>query len=111
MKTIKDIGAQGDILVMRIDEIPTNAREVESKNRVIVAHSETGHDHYLEPTGVQFYEHTDPLVCFLRVEGAFADIMHARPFDTHETIRLPRGLYKIHRQREMTPEGWQQVQD
>lgn len=50
--------------------------------------------------------------------GRFADVVHHRPWDTHETLRLlysevPSGetIFEIHRQREHSPEGWRRVAD
>lgn len=112
MKTIHRSAAQGDIYLRKIGLLPKGATEVQADGgRVVVAHSETGHDHYLESNGVKFYRHTDPLVCYLRVDGPHADVVHARSFDTHETLRLTPGIWEVRRQREMTPEGWKRVED
>ena len=53
----------------------------------------------------------DPLVAILAVEGAFADVVHLRAHDTHETLRLLQGYWEVRRQREWTPEGWRRVED
>ena len=113
MKTVKRIAAQGDILLRRARSVPKGAREVVPQNgRVIVTHSESGHEHYLHAEGIRCYEHPgNPLICYLRIEGSHADLLHARPWDTHETLRLPAGTWQITRQREMSPEGWREVVD
>jgi len=36
---------------------------------------------------------------------------HLRSFDTHETIKIPPGIFEIRRQREWVPEGWRRIQD
>ena len=51
------------------------------------------------------------MVCYLVAEGAYADVVHQRPFDTHETLRLDGPVWKVVRQREAAPEGWRQVAD
>ena len=60
------------------------------------------------------------LVCYLRMDiGLDADIggvdvVHHRPWDTHETIRLlgnPGDVWEVRCQREHTPEGWRRVED
>jgi len=114
MKTIEDLPvAQGDCILIPIDEIPTDAIEQPHQSRLVVAHSETGHHHAIDADGVVRFAPADPLVCYLRVEGPWADLVHERPWDTHETVRLPGGgrMYAVHRQREETPEGWRAVQD
>jgi hypothetical protein len=113
VKTISKMGAQGDLLVRKIRKIPAKAEEVPAQaGRHVVAHSETGHHHYLDSSGVTLLRvPSDPLVCYLRIEGDWADVVHARPHDTHETIRLPRGDYETRRQREYTPRGWRRVED
>lgn len=104
-------GAQGDVLFMRVDALPENAEAQTRKGDLVVAHSETGHHHSIEAEGVIHFEVNDPLVCYLQVDDCFADVVHHRSFDTHETLRLPAGLWKVRRQREHTPEGWRRVED
>jgi hypothetical protein len=61
------------------------------------------------------YDTEDPLISYLsvgdNVSGGGADVIHMRPWDTHETLRLPSGTWKILRQREMSPQGWRRVED
>lgn len=115
MKKIKKSGAQGDLLIRKMarSEVPKAAARVElDGGKVVVAHSETGHHHYLDPNGVTLLrEPSNPMIAYLVIAGAYADVVHARPHDTHETIRLPRGTYELRRQREHTPEGWRRVED
>lgn len=105
--------AQGDILITRIGVLPANAVPVMPENgKHIVAHSETGHHHTVDAHGVQVFEAAnDPFVLYLVVDNKHADIIHNRAFDTHNPVRLPRGVYRINRQREYTPEGWRRVAD
>jgi len=113
MKTIEKMGAQGDVMFQRIEKIPAAAKPIAAKGgRHVVAHSETGHHHYLAATGVEMLaDPKDPMICYLRIDGAGADVVHARPFDTHETIRLTGGSWAVKRQREYTPEGFRRVED
>lgn len=117
-KRIDRIGAQGDVMLLRVDEIPKGLRRVKRVGgRLIVTHSETGHHHVIERKRVTMYEDPqDPLVAWLEVHDLedlpqAAELVHERPYDTHETIELPPGKYQVRRQREYTPEGWRQVQD
>ena len=115
MKTFATTAAQGDILLRRVDELPKGLaeRKPDHDGCFVVAHSETGHHHTLSARGVAVLEETggNPLLCYLRIDADYADLVHHRPHDTHETVRVPRGLYELRRQREYTPQGWRRVED
>ena|SRR3990167_1589560 len=114
MKTITNLAAQGDLLVRRVTDIPKAATETpRGKNgELVVGLSETSHNHSVHDRRVRMLvDSSDPLVCYLRVEGDYADLVHHRDVNPHETIRLPKGCYRIRRQREWTPEGWRVVND
>jgi len=113
MKTVKKLAAQGDVIFRRVDAIPKGFRPKE-KQDAIVAHSETGHHHTAE--GLLWEEPGgDDMLCFLQVGDTvdFTDVIHHRPHDTHETLRLlgKGSIWEIRRQREHTPEGWRRVED
>ena len=103
--------AQGDLIIRRVKKLPPEAKPEERKSRLVLAHSETGHHHAIDEDGCVRYSYKDPLVCYLRIDAEHADLVHHRPFDTHETIRLLKGTYEVRRQREWTPEGWRRVED
>ena len=118
MITVKNMAAQGDVLFRRVNGIPAEAREQPRTGPLVVAHSETGHHHVVESPGAKLFATLDPLVCYLKLETPFADVVHERPFHTHETLRLmgeERGTsyFEVRRQRESTPreEGWNDVWD
>lgn len=117
MKTFKNIAAQGDLLIRRIQKLPEGIMATKSENgQFILAHSETGHNHIVmdRPT-VKVYSTNDPLLSYLEVIEATdqteAVIEHLRSFDTHESIAVSPGIYEIRRQREYSPEGWRRVAD
>jgi hypothetical protein len=120
MKEIKKIGAQGDVLFMQVGALPTTAVLVQQHTEVVVAHSETGHNHIMKSTaggGIElFMDPSNPLKGWVKI-SASADVVHHRPWDTHETLRLladsSRGetIWEIRRQRERAPEGWRRVED
>ena len=111
MKTVNRMAAQGDVLFVRVGEVPAGLAESRLAGRLVVAHSETGHHHYLEVVpGMHHFVGADPTIAYLRLEGE-ADVIHARPHDTHETLRLTPGTWQVRRQREYTPEGWRRVED
>jgi hypothetical protein len=120
MKTIEKVGAQGDVLFRKIAALPPGLKRHEEKGPIVIAHSETGHHHTVEETAGVYY--TDPkssMIAYLQLgDGctAFggADVVHHRPTDTHETMRLlgmPGDVFEIRRQREWSPEGWRRVED
>lgn len=110
---VQGVCAQGDILIVRVEAIPQGIPEVPPDgNRHVVAHSETGHHHTVEANGVVRYEGPgDPFTCYLQVTDAFADLVHNRPHDTHDPLRLATGTYMVRRQREYVPEGHRMVAD
>lgn len=113
MKQIDKVGAQGDVFFVRVEKMPSAvAPKVATAGQHIVAHSETGHHHAVRADGAVLYEGpADPFTCYLQVTADFADIVHHRDFDTHETLRLPQGIWMVRRQREHTPEGFRRVED
>jgi hypothetical protein len=113
MKTIRrdETGPvfQGDICIQRASAVPADAKPAKTS---VVAHSETGHHHVAERAKV--FACDDGLTLYMRAIGKSVDIVHQRPFDTHETIRLlaePGDVFKVRRQREYVPEGWRRVAD
>lgn len=114
MKTAKRMAAQGDVIFRRLKALPDGVVDSTPKDgRVVVAHSETGHHHLIDDPAARIFERVerDPLVCYLSIDGTHADVVHHRSWDTHATIRLPKGVWEVRRQREHTPEGWRRVED
>lgn len=101
---------QGDVLIERIEEIPQTAAKQRSGKKILLAHGEvTGHHHALEAE--------DP-ADWWKVEGSQLDeqfvVVRSRALVTHEehgTIELPKGKYRVTRQREYTPQEIRRVQD
>jgi hypothetical protein len=108
---------QGDVAILPVTEIPQGLVEVQrEQGKIIVTHSETGHHHVIERPRVTMHQDADPLIAWLEVHDEadlpqIAELVHERDFDTHETWELPVGKYKVVRQRERAPEGWQRAQD
>lgn len=103
MKTFRKMAAQGDLLLVRVESIPSRAvPETASKGVFVLAHSETGHHHVIaERPGVGvFRDPLDPFRGFLSVSDLSAVLIHLRSFDTHEPIAIEPGMYEIRRQRE-----------
>ena len=116
------LGFHGECAIVRAslvgeEKLPDDAKRVkpDEKNRLLVAHSESGHHHYVDNDQAVLYETSNPLVKYLQVElDSHALLRHAKPIndkDRHTTQKIGSGLHKIYIQRESTPEGWRAVQD
>lgn len=114
MKTFKNMMAQGDVMLRRINKIPTqpDVKEVEHKGYVIVTHSETGHHHSITaaPSVVQLFGSSNPRLSYMEVKAP-VQLKHERPWNTHETWMIEPGTYEVRRQREASPWGDRTVQD
>ena len=115
--SFRNVCAQGDLMLRRIDKLPNGITPAKIENGVyVVAHSETGANHEIQAKpNVKVFSSVDPLVSYLEVieatDAAETLLEHLRSFDTHETIRIPPGIFEIRRQREWVPAGWRQVAD
>lgn len=105
--------AQGDVTLAPCEAIPTGLSEQTPENGLLVlAHSETGHNHALAYSeDVTVYDQDD-FISYVENRGSnVVELKHFRSFDTHATIGIPPGTYKVTRQREYTPEGFRRAQD
>ena len=116
-KTFRTVCAQGDVWIRRAKALPKGLPEVAPVGgRVIVTHSETGHDHVMvldretDTPAVQMFATDNPLIAWIKVNRPTA-LEHLRPFDTHEPIMFSKGVYEVRRQREYTPGGFRRVED
>lgn len=91
---------QGDVLIRRIDSLPTNLTPVPLEaGRVILAHGEvTGHAHAV--TGDVELLAADVAEMDQRFMRVLSEcrVVH----EEHDTITLPPGVYEVRRQREYT---------
>lgn len=112
MITFKRQGAQGDLLITKIDALPENIKkEIKKEKDYIVTHSETGHNHVMSDNHVDFYTSANDEFVLYGVVKKQTDLRHLRGFDTHETITVNPGIYRFNRQREYTPEGFRRAAD
>lgn len=112
MKTFENQAAQGDLLITKIDSLPENLKQVMPEDgNIVVAHSETGHNHVVFSEDVTAYHAAnDDFVMYLVVNKE-TELKHLRSFDTHESIKVREGIYRINRQREYIPDGFRRVAD
>lgn len=114
---ILDQQRQGEILFIQVEEFTDNDNYESQKpenGQLIVAHSETGHHHVID---IERSKQADLLISKTNefigrlVLGEDCEVKHLRSFDTHETLKLPKGKYVLRYRREYTPEGLRRVQD
>lgn len=86
----------GDVLVAQVDAIPAEA--VKRPHLVLAEGEVTGHSHRIAEPGVAELYQTGPQI-FLRVLADTATLIHQE----HGPIELPRGDYRVWRQREYSP--------
>ncbi|WP_298965103.1 hypothetical protein [uncultured Roseibium sp.] len=117
MKTFEKCAAQGDVLFVKVDNLPDGLTEQKPNklNELVITHSETGHDHVMvldrEPEpAVRMYSGDNPLMAWIEVNRP-TSLDHKRDHHTHESILFQPGMYEIRRQQEQTPEGWRRVAD
>lgn len=114
MKSKRQMYRQGDVLVVRIDSIPSGASAEESKGRIVLAYGEvTGHAHAIDARDAQSFRTKAPVPVFdaqaerfLRVQVE-ALLRH----EEHDAIKLPAGDYAVIQQREYSPEEIRNVAD
>lgn len=100
---VQNIGAHGEITFIRVDALPDDFISDAAQNgEFIVAHSETGHHHVLDADGVEYMaDKEDALVAWARIQREHgAPLKHKRANDTHRTLTIAPGLYKIRHARE-----------
>jgi hypothetical protein len=95
---------QGDIFLAVVDILPEGAH---LRPHCVLAEGEvTGHSHRIKETGVaRLYAHRTSL--YLEVTAEQATVAH----EEHGAIALPRGVYRVWRQREYSPEAIRVVRD
>ena len=94
----------GDVLIQKIRSIPKGA---EKQPHVTLAHGEvTGHSHRIkERTNAVLFR--DDGEVFLQILNEPATLIH----EEHAPIPIPKGKYRVWRQREYTPQRIITVRD
>ena len=102
---------QGDVLLIRVDDIPADAKPCNIDGDVVLAYGEvTGHAHRIAPTKAKAFAKggvwSPTAERFIQaLEGA--ELTH----EEHATIALPPGMYRVVQQVEYTPEAVRNVAD
>lgn len=94
----------GDVLVEKVRDVPAGASK---RNHLVLAEGEmTGHAHRVaEPKSAELWQAGSEL--YLRVLASSATLIH----EEHGPIDLPRGDYRVWRQREYSPQEIRVVRD
>jgi len=94
----------GDVLIQSVKSIPGKAKPLP---HATLAHGEvTGHSHRIaDPADVELFEVDGTL--YLRVKSTAAALTHQE----HATINIPKGEYKVWRQREYFPQEIRIIRD
>lgn len=96
---------QGDVLLVRVAELPKGAVPEKSDESIVLAYGEvTGHAHRISTAGAVEYKWQDDRLIEIRQPS---DLTH----EEHAPIHLVPGVYKLVQQREYTPERIRRVAD
>lgn len=114
---MKEIFAQGDVLFERVADVPPSGTTMSaaSDGSVTVAEGEaTGHRHRFYDAVVMFRDDAlawdipaDLYIGHVKIEGNEARLLH----DEHAPLILPRGTWRVRRQRELEPNNVRYVAD
>lgn len=97
---------QGDVLLLSVEQLPGDAEQLTSSDRIILAYGEvTGHAHAVAAGCASLF--VDRAERYLKVGCAGAELVH----EEHATISLPEGVYRVILQREYVPDGSRLVLD
>lgn len=101
---------QGDVLVTSIAALPKSLKPVarQGGRLILAAGKSTGHHHAIATKNCAlFTAKAEPGVLLLEVKAARASLVH----DEHSTITLPKGAYRVSRQREYSAAAVRRVED
>jgi hypothetical protein len=99
----------GDVLISKVNILPTGAQPLQSEQgkTVTLAYGEvTGHSHRIRQTNdAQLWQSGSEM--FLEITSNSATLIH----EEHKAIELPRGVYRVWKQREYRPDAYVDVMD
>jgi hypothetical protein len=117
ISTMTSLYAQGDLLIERVADLPPSGVVIgpAADGATVLAEGEaTGHRHAIFDRVTMFRDDglardipAELYVGHVRVDGASARLEH----NEHAAIALPRGTYRIRRQRELEPQDARIVVD
>lgn len=96
---------QGDVMLVRVDRIPKEAKEVARRELVLALGEVTGHAHRIVDDGAVLLSAAEGAT-FVKLTKK-AQLVH----EEHAAIDLPVGDYRVVRQREYSPAEIRRVAD
>ncbi len=94
----------GDVLIAKVAAVPAGAQK---RDGTTLAYGEvTGHSHRIHQTNdAQLWASGGET--FLEITGNSATLIH----EEHKAIELPKGIYRVWKQREYRPDAYVDVMD
>lgn len=92
----------GEIFLQKVGELPEGKGKVSKLKSFIVGHSETGHHHVLQSKTTFTVKEIENAFNYLVLDSP-ADIVHQKDVNTHETITVEPGIYKVIKKTEYNP--------
>ncbi len=90
---------QGDVLLIKVESLPSTAEKEDNENRIILAWGEaTGHAHAIDALAAESFRADNERFVVINEETR---LFH----EEHAPIRIEPGVYKVVRQREFWPLG------
>jgi len=91
---------QGDVLLVRVDELPQYCHPVPRRGPIVLAEGEaTGHAHVITATHATLHV-TGGDDAYLVVTGGRSALLR---HEEHDTIAVAPGVWEVRRQREYSP--------
>lgn len=109
MKTFVQTSAQGEITTDVVDMLPEGATLVPVKpvaGKLVVSHSEQGHDHYIPAADAQLMERTDNIPAGMQVFYSIVKkptALSQSAATPHDSIALDAKIYRHRISREYDP--------
>ncbi len=93
--TPHDFGRHGEVILMKVDSIPKDAKLIEESESIIIGHSESGHHHVLDiprEQGVKIRMYELNGKTYLDIP-LMAHLSHKKTIEPHKTQVFEKGIY------------------
>lgn len=115
MKSFINEAAQGEMVFVRVNEMPSDIiAEQPTNGEYLVGHSTSGHHHVMSSKDVKLFRSpatdTRPLFSYIVVEQP-TEMLHRKDYQAHESLLFSPGMFEVRHQRERTPTGWRMAID
>ena len=93
LKAVKRTAQQGDVLMRKLNAMPSGDQKLIARTRLVLAHGESGHSHVIEDDNAELIQIGERILLKLSKQ---ATVKH----EEHKPITLSRGIWEIGRVRE-----------